>query len=338
MSELVKIGEELAQKLGIKVLFYVENTRAEGVPLCEKPFETVTDDGQYTYFRFLYKSVGYIGVLEGAGAEAKRYALLLPSYIEGFAERETELSKTEQLRRILLGESSSMSVYKYMTKYSVRATACFVIAFRIEKYMQEALALLEQYGGNSLDTALKMNENTCVLVRFVGKDAEEYHSSFDYAEFLVQSLKEELGIDAQAGVGPTVKELKDGALSYAGAENALRYADVFEVSGSVHSYREFILVKMLEGIPESKLSEYLAELSDEHLKEIFDDEEILNTAEVFLQSSLNVSETSRTLYMHRNTLLYRLDKIEKATGLNIRSFSDAVSFRVLTILHKLLKR
>ena len=172
----------------------------------------------------------------------------------------------------------------------------------------------------------------------MGKDAEEYHSSFDYAEFLVQSLKEELGIDAQAGVGPTVKELKDGALSYAGAENALRYADVFEVSGSVHSYREFILVKMLEGIPESKLSEYLAELSDEHLKEIFDDEEILNTAEVFLQSSLNVSETSRTLYMHRNTLLYRLDKIEKATGLNIRSFSDAVSFRVLTILHKLLKR
>ena len=63
---------------------------------------------------------------------------------------------------------------------------------------------------------------------------------------------------------------------------------------------------------------------------------MLNTAESFLQSSLNVSETSRNLYMHRNTLLYRLDKIEKATGLNIRSFSDAVSFRVLTILHKLL--
>ena len=336
MSELMKIGADLAQKLGLKVLFYAENTRVDGVPVCEQPFETCTDDGQYTYFRFLYKGVGYIGVLEGAGKEEKRYAMLLPSYLESFVERETELSKTAQLKRILLGESSSMALYKYMTKYSVRDTACFVIALRVDKYMKEALGVLEQYGGNSLDTAIQMSDETCVLLRFVGDETEECQSTVDYAEFLVQSLKEELGIDARAGVGPVVKELKDAALSYAGADNALRYADVFNVSGSVHSYREFILVKMLESVPESKLAEYFAELSDKKLKEIFDDEEMLNTAEAFLQSSLNVSETSRNLYMHRNTLLYRLDKIEKATGLNIRAFPDAVSFRVLTILHKLL--
>ena len=82
--------------------------------------------------------------------------------------------------------------------------------------------------------------------------------------------------------------------------------------------------------------QYLAEITDDSFKEVFDDEEMLATAEAFLQSSLNVSETSRQLYMHRNTLLYRLDKIEKATGLNIRSFSDAVSFRVLTVIHRLL--
>ena len=338
MSELKKIYAELAQKLGLNIFFYAENTHVEGVPTCGQAFELVTDDGQYTYFRFLFKGVGYIGVLEGAGEVEKRYALLLPSYIENFTEREIELSKTAQLKRILLGESSSMAIYKYMTKYSVRDTACFVIALRVEKYMQEALAILEQYGGNSLDTALSMGEDTCVLVHFVGNDLEEYHSTVDYAEFLVQSLKEELGIDAQAGVGPIAKELKDVAMSYFGAENALRYADVFNVSGSVHSYREFILVKMLESIPENKLTEYLMELSDEHVKEIFEDEEMLATAETFLQSSLNVSETSRIMYMHRNTLLYRLDKIEKATGLNIRAFPDAVSFRVLTILHKLLKK
>ena len=61
------------------------------------------------------------------------------------------------------------------------------------------------------------------------------------------------------------------------------------------------------------------------------------TAEEFLESSLNISETSRNLFMHRNTLTYRLDKIERATGLNIRKFSDAVTFRVITILYKLLK-
>ena len=338
MSELAKIGAELEQKLGLKVMFYTENSRLEGVPVCEYPFEAWTEDGQYTYFRFLYKGVGYIGVLNGAGEEEKRYAQLLPAYLESFVERETELSKTAQLKRILMGESSSMAVYKYTTKYSVRDTACFVIALRVDKHMQEALAVLEQYGGNSLDTAVHMGEDTCVLLRFVGAEMEEGLSTVDYAEFLVQSLKEELGVDARAGVGPIVKDLKDAAVSYMGAENALRYADVFNVSGSVHSYREFILVKMLESVPEGKLVEYFTELSNENIKEIFDDEEMLNTAEAFLQSSLNVSETSRNLYMHRNTLLYRLDKIEKATGLNIRAFPDAVSFRVLTILHKLLRK
>ena len=145
-------------------------------------------------------------------------------------------------------------------------------------------------------------------------------------------------MEAKAGVGSIVRDLKDVATSYTGASNALRYADVFEINGNVHSYREFVLVKMLEDIPEGKLIEYFTDLTDESFKEIFEEEEMLNTAEAFLQSSLNVSETSRNLYMHRNTLLYRLDKIEKATGLNIRLFSDAVSFRVLTVLYRLLNK
>lgn len=336
MFDLKKIRDEIQTTMGLSLAFYAENTRPDGVRVCEKHFERVTDDGECTYFRFLYKNVGYIGILEGVGKETTRYALLLPSFIESFAERDLELSKTDHLKRILKGESSSMAIYKYATKYSVRDRACFVIALHIEKHVNEALSLLEQYGGNTLDTVLQISDDTCVLVRFVDEEADEGHSSMDYADFLVQSLKEELGLDVQAGVGPTVKELKDVAISYAGAENALRYADVFNQRGNVHSYREFILVKMLEGIPESKLSEYLTELSESHVKEIFEDEEILDTAECFLQNSLNVSETARNLYMHRNTLLYRLDKIEKTTGLNIRSFSDAVSFRVLTILHRLL--
>ena len=231
-----------------------------------------------------------------------------------------------------------MSIYKYGMRFSVKGTPCFAIVLHVPRLMKETLAVLEQYGGNSLDTAVQMSENSCVLVKFIEDTEDEYRSSVDYAEFLAQSLKEELGLDVLVGVGPTVRDLKDVALSYAQAENALRYADVFHVQGNVHSYREFILTKMVEDIPEIKLAQYFAEITDEHCKEVFADEELLTTAEVFLQSSLNVSETARTLYMHRNTLLYRLDKIEKATGLNIRQFSDAVSFRVLTILYKLLKK
>ena len=338
MTELKRIIKSVSEKLNVEFSFYAENARPMDAPVCDKQFEGVTDDGTYTFFRFLYKSVGYIGCLNGVGDEYRNYALLLPSYIESFAEKEAELSKTEQLKRILLGESSSMGIYKYATRYSVKGLACFVVALRVPKLMREALSVLEQYGGNSLDTAVQMSAQTCVLVRFAEDTEDSYRSSVDYAEFLAQSLKEELGLDVQAGVGPVVRELKDVVNSYAGAENALRYADVFELPGNIHSYREVILIKMLEDVPEGKLAEYLAEITDEHFKEVFDDEEMLTTAEAFLQSSLNVSETSRRLYMHRNTLLYRLDKIEKATGLNIRLFSDAVSFRVLTVLYRLLKK
>ncbi len=336
MTELEKIIRETSETLGVEFSYYPEKSKPANGVVCEKPFEGITDDGTYTFFRFYFKGTGYIGVLGGVGTAEKNYAALLPAYIESFIDRESELSKTEYLKRILLGECSSLGIYKYSSRYSVRGAACFAIALRVPKMMKETLGVIEQYGGNSLDTVVEINENTCVLVKYLDKTDNEYQSSVDYAEFLAQSLKEELGLACVVGVGSTVRDLKDIAHSYALAENAIRYADLFEESGSVHSYREFLLVKMLEDIPEGKLESYFSELSDENFKEVFEDEEMLDTAEEFLRCSLNVSETSRNLYMHRNTLLYRLDKIEKATGLNIRSFSDAVSFRVLTVIYRLL--
>ncbi len=338
MAEIERIAAEITKTLGVEFQYYAERGKPVGVPVCDKQFEGVTDDGAHTYFRFLYRGVGYVGVLTGAEDIHKNYALLLPPFIESFTDKETELSKTEHLKRILLGEASTMSIYKYTIKYSVRGAACFVLVIRANRLMKEVLTVLEQYGGNSLDTAVPLSDETCVLVKFLEEGQDEYRSAVDYAEFLAQSLKEELGLEVAVGVGPTVREVKDVSASYVQADNALRYADVFEVQGNVHSYREFVLLKMIENIPEIQLAQYFAEITDEHCKEVFEDEEMLATAECFLQSSLNVSETSRTLYMHRNTLLYRLDKIEKATGLNIRQFSDAVSFRVLTVLHKLLKK
>ncbi len=336
MKELEKIVAQTSEKLGVSFTFYPENIRPKNMPFCEKPFEGVTDDGSYTYFRFSFKNVGYIGVIAGAEQTQKNYALLLPGYLESFIDKEADLSKTEYLKRILQGECSTLGVYKYSVKFSLRGSSCFALVIRVPKMLEETISLIEQYGGNSLDTVVKMSKDTCVLVKFLDNSENEYRSSVDYAEFLSQSLKEELGVKASIGVGPTVRDIKDIAISYIRAENALRYADVFEMPSGVCSYREFVLIKMMEDVSQSKLEEYFADLTDENFREIFEDEEMLTTAEEFLRSSLNVSETSRGLYMHRNTLLYRLDKIEKATGLNIRTFSDAVSFRVLTIIHRLL--
>ena len=292
-----------------------------------------------TYFRFSYQGEPYVGRMRVVGEQPRTIAALLISYFETQEDALADLSKNERWKSVLLGEGSARSVSRFLAKFSIKNGACFALAIQVPKLIDETVALLTQYGENGHDTVVKMDESSCALVRYVAPEVEgEYHSSYEYGEFVVQALKEELGIDALVGVGSTVRDVREVAQSYALAANALRYAEVFSARGKVHSYREFVLVKMIEDLTPQKMEEYRAELMDTSAAEVFEDEEMLNTAEEFLLSSLNVSETSRNLYMHRNTLLYRLDKIEKATGLNIRLFSDAVSFRVLTVLYKLLKK
>ena len=95
---------------------------------------------------------------------------------------------------------------------------------------------------------------------------------------------------------------------------------------------------MLEELPSAKISAYFDMLADADAKRLFADEDMMNTAEEFLNDNLNVSETARKIYMHRNTLTYRLDKIARATGLDIRNFSDAVTFRINTVLYKMINK
>ncbi len=322
----------------IKSRFYVDVACKRATSLNER-VEKWWTEGEQILFRFPYKGAEYVGSLSGATEGNRSIAALLVSYFEGELDRQAELSKPERWRSILLGEGTLRTVYQFLSKYSVKNGSCFALAIHTPRLLEEAMETLTQYSDVTSDAVVKMDDSTIALVRYTPtEESEEYHSSFEFGEFVVQFLKEELGIDAKVGVGSTVKDVKDVAISYAQASNALRYADTFSSRGKVHSYREFVLVKMVEELSTHKQEEYCAELMDEAAREVFEDEELLATAEEFLLSSLNVSETSRNLYMHRNTLSYRLDKIEKATGLNIRHFSDAVSFRVLSILYQLLKK
>ena len=187
------------------------------------------------------------------------------------------------------------------------------------------------------DFAVQIDEEQLVFVKLVQGEGGEYQSPIEYAEFIKQSVYEEMGIAVKIAIGSTVKSLIDLNISYGQALTAFRMYNVLGTKGDIHSYKEYVLIKMLEELPKHKLAENLQMLLDTSAKEIFSDEEMLSTAEEFLESSLNTSETSRKLYLHRNTLIYRLDKIEKATGLNIRKFSDAITFRLITILSNLVK-
>jgi carbohydrate diacid regulator len=213
----------------------------------------------------------------------------------------------------------------------------FVLIITAESRYSDVMLVLKNYSEGRADFISKIGENQIVFVKFIDEDNNEYQSSTEYAEFLRLSVYEETGIQVRISVGGTVKTLVDLTSSYSQAMTALRMSKAMEAKGDVHSFKEYVLIRMLEEMPKHKLNEYLEILMDTDAKDVFNDPEMIETAEEFLENSLNVSETARKLYLHRNTLTYRLDKIERSTGLNIRKFADAITFRLVTILSKLVK-
>lgn len=301
-------------------------------------FEGIVSDNanNRTLFYIKYKSKCFIGSINGVGETQKNYAYLIGELAENSFFKESGLSRQEFCKAILLGETNYSQISRYMRKYAMRDMPAFVMVIGAAKNsIKEVQNLLNNFGSEGLDLVVKVDDEQLAFVKFIDDESEEYQSSTEYAEFLKQFVYEETGVPIRIAIGGTVKTVADLSTSFSQAMTAVRMRNAVDSKGDVHSFKEYILIKMLEDLPKYKLNESLEMLLDTGAKEIFSDGEMINTAEEFLENSLNVSETSRKLYLHRNTLTYRLDKIEKATGLNIRKFSDAVTFRLITILSRL---
>ncbi len=291
-----------------------------------------------TLFLIKYKSKSLIGSIDGIGVHEKNYAFLIGELAENSFFKETGMSRLDFCKAILLGETNQTQIIKYMRKYAMKDMPAFVTVVCVEERLREEVkSVLDTYGTEGLDFVVTVDQNQLAFVKFVDEESDEYQSSTEYAEFLRQSIYEETGAVVKMFIGGTVKTIADLSASFMQAMTAVRMYSAVGSRGDIHSFKEYILIKMLEDLPKHKLTEYVETLMDTGAREIFADEEMTSTAEEFLENSLNVSETARKLYLHRNTLTYRLDKIEKATGLNIRKFSDAVTFRLITILSKLIR-
>lgn len=295
------------------------------------------EENNITLFNVNYKSKRFIGAIKGVSETEKNYAVLIGELAKSSNFKEVELSRSEFCKSVLLGEVNYSQVLRYQKKYEMYDVPAFVLVITAEARHNDIMLVLKNYSEGRSDFISRIEENQIVFVKFIDETNNEYQSSSEYAEFLKLSVYEETGVQVKISVGGTVKTLVDLASSYSQAITALRMSKAMEAKGDVHSFKEYVLIRMLEEMPKFKLNEYLENLMDTDAKDIFSDKEMTDTAEEFLENSLNVSETARKLYLHRNTLTYRLDKIERSTGLNIRKFSDAITFRLITILSKLVK-
>jgi carbohydrate diacid regulator len=184
------------------------------------------------------------------------------------------------------------------------------------------------------DNLISVGEHDVVLVKELSsptevKDVEQI------AQSMADTLEAEFFTQVSVGIGTAVDNIKDLARSYKEAQVALEVGKIFDNEKNVNSYENLGIGRLIYQLPTTLCEMFLSEVFK---KGSFDglDRETLSTIQCFFDNNLNVSETSRKLFVHRNTLVYRLEKIRKLTGLDLREFEHAITFKVAMMVRKYL--
>lgn len=186
------------------------------------------------------------------------------------------------------------------------------------------------------DFILTIDDENVVLIKEL-KSNEDYKEVQKTARIIIDTLSTELVVKAYVGIGTIVDNLKDVAKSYKEAQIALLVGGIFDAEKHVINYNNLGIGRLIYQLPTTLCKLFLKEVFKDGSFESLDSETIL-TIQKFFENNLNVSETSRQLYVHRNTLVYRLDKIQKLTGLDLRKFDDAIIFKVAMLVKKYLDK
>lgn len=190
------------------------------------------------------------------------------------------------------------------------------------------------FPNNAKDYVVLLDDQNTVLIKEL-KENEDSGEIFKKARVIIDTLSSELMIKASIGIGTEAESLRDVARSYKDAQTALKVGQIFENDKSIVDYNHLGIGRLIYQLPTTLCRLFLNEVFKEGVFETIDNE-TMNTITKFFENNLNVSETSRQLFIHRNTLVYRLDKIQKITGMDLRRFDDAIYFKVAMMVKKYL--
>ena len=164
-------------------------------------------------------------------------------------------------------------------------------------------------------------------------DNEGYDELNKTAEVIVNLFRADAENDVHVAYGTIVNEIKEVSRSYKEAKMALEVGKIFETDKYIVNYEKLGIGRLIYQLPLPLCRMFIKEVLHGLTMDDFDDE-TLATVNKFFENNLNVSETSRQLYIHRNTLVYRLDKLQKMTGLDLRNFDDAIIFKITLMVSK----
>lgn len=185
-----------------------------------------------------------------------------------------------------------------------------------------------------VDFVLSISETDVALIKQLS-DTTESKDLYKVAKQIEDALAEELNVKAVIGIGTIVSHIRDLARAYKEAQVAIDVGKVFDTEKSIINYENLGIGRLIYQLPTTLCEMFLQEVFKKNPIDALD-QETLFTINKFFENNLNVSETARKLFVHRNTLVYRLEKIKKLTGLDLREFDDAITFKVALMVKKYL--
>lgn len=321
-SELVKIGE---MRQGVRdELAYTS--------------DAVTSGG------YTYKPIGtsskweYIVFIEGEDKYAEKIATILAVCLSNIKNLYDEkYDKNSFIKNIILDNILPSDIYiksKELHFNAEESRVVFLIRFHSKSDVLSFDMVQNIFPDKNKDYVIATGEQEIVLVKEV-KPNTDTKDLEKIAQQVADTLNSEFYVKVSIGIGTVVDNIKDLARSYKEAQQALEVGKVFDTEKTIISYENLGIGRLIYQLPTTLCEMFLQEVFKNGSLDSLD-RETLMTIQCFFDNNLNVSETSRKLFVHRNTLVYRLEKIRKLTGLDLREFDHAITFKVALMVKKYL--
>lgn len=280
----------------------------------------------------------YVAFVEGDDAEADMISHLLAVALSNIRNLYDEkYDKASFIKNIILENILPSDIYiksKELHFNAEESRVVFLVKFSGRTDMMPFEMLQNMFPDKTRDYIISVSEHDVVLVKEVktGTDTKEMER---VAVNITDTLSSEFYTKVSIGVSTVVDNIKDLGRAYKEAQIALDVGKVFETEKNVVFYENLGIGRLIYQLPTTLCEMFLQEVFKKGSLESLD-RETLMTIQCFFENNLNVSETSRKLFVHRNTLVYRLEKIRKLTGLDLREFEHAITFKVALMVRKYL--
>lgn len=285
----------------------------------------------YHFFKvYDNQNVEYVLVAKGSSDDAymigKVAVCQIQNLIIAYKER---LDKNNFIQNLLLDNLLLVDVYNRAKKLRIDVETrrvVYIVETKNEKDISAMETVKSLFASKPKDFITAVDEHSIIIVKEL-KETDGEEEMNQTARMLVDMLNAEAMSQVRVSFGNPVHEIKSVSRSYKEAKMALEVGKIFYTEKNVVPYSQLGIGRLIYQLPVPLCEMFMKEVFGENLPDTFD-EETLTTINKFFENNLNVSETSRQLYVHRNTLVYRLEKLEKSTGLDIRVFEDALTFKI----------